>query len=198
MKNLRCDALVGTGHKMMADTGIGMLAIRKELLQDLTPAIGGGGSIEDVATDSFTLKSTAEKFEPGTPHIVGAVSLLKAIEYMNSIGGYSAIQKHEHELMEYTLKRFAEMGDNVKLIGTTTTEQRIGIFSFVVSSFPNHIQLGELLAQENICVRSGAHCTHPYFHALEKNGSCRMSVYLYTTKEDIDRFFTALQKIISR
>lgn len=102
-----------------------MLAIRKDLLHELTPAIGGGGSIEDVATDSFTLKSTAEKFEPGTPHIVGAVSLLKAIEYMDSIGGYAAIEKYENELAEYTLKRFAEMSATVTLIGPTNAEQRI-------------------------------------------------------------------------
>ena len=132
----------------MAETGIGMLYLEKNLCATLTPAIGGGGSIEDVSTTGHSLRQSAEKFEPGTPNIIGAVSLLKAIEYMNSLGGYQAMQAHEQELMAYALTCFNERTDRLTLIGPATAEQRIGIFSFVAHSFPNHIQLGEKLAEK--------------------------------------------------
>lgn len=83
--------------------------MQKELLSSLTPSIGGGGSIEEVSSNNYKLKSNAEKFEPGTPHIIGAISLLKAIEYMQSIGGYDTIRKHERELIEYTLEGFRKL-----------------------------------------------------------------------------------------
>lgn len=197
VQDLKCNALIATGHKIMADTGLGILYMQKELLSSLTPSIGGGGSIEEVSSNNYKLKSNAEKFEPGTPHIIGAISLLKAIEYMQSIGGYDTIRKHERELIEYTLEGFRKLWDKISLIWPSNNEDRIGIFSFVASSFPNHVQLGERLAMKWICVRSWAHCTHPFFQQIEKNGSCRMSLYLYNTKEDINIFFTALKEIIA-
>lgn len=197
VKELWCDALIATGHKMMTDTGIGMLYMTAKLIETLTPSIGGGGSIEDVSTDNYNLKHSSEKFEPGTPHLIGALSLLKAVEYIESIGGYEAIQKHENTLITHALHEFTKRADNITLIWPTSADDRIGVFSFTVNSFPNHIQLGELLAQKNICVRSGAHCTHPFFKQIEKNGSCRMSLYLYNTIDDIDIFFATLDEIIS-
>lgn len=99
--------------------------------------------------------------------------------------------------MEYTLEKFAALGDKITLIGPASSKDRIGVFSFVVPSFPNNVQIGELLAQKNICIRTGGHCTHPFFKQIEKKGSCRISLYLYNTKEDIDTFFAALQEIIT-
>lgn len=193
-----CDVFIATGHKIMADTGIGMMYIDPRLRDELQPSIGWGGSIETVSTNWFALKKSVEKFEPGTPHIIGAVSLLKAIEYINSIGWYEAIQKHEHELVEYTLEKFNERADKITLIWPRSLDGRIWIFSFVVPSFENHTQLGELLAARWICIRSGGHCTHPFFEQIEKKGSCRMSLYLYNTKQDVDMFFDALDNILSR
>lgn len=198
VKALNCAALITTGHKMMAETGIGMLYLRNDLCATLTPAIGGGWSIEWVSTTGYSLRKSADKFEPGTPNIIAAVSLLKAIEYIDSIGGYEAIQKHERKLIEHTLKHFSRLWDKVTLIWPHTVEDRIAVFSFVIPSFPNHIQLGERLAQKGFCVRSGGHCTHPFFQQIEEKGSCRMSLYLYNTIEDIDNFFVTLDEIISK
>lgn len=195
--SLACDALIATGHKMMAETGIGMLYMTKALCKELTPAIGWGGSIEDVSTTGHSLRQSVEKFEPGTPNIIGAVSLLKAIEYMHSIGGYETMMKYEHELISHTLSHFERLGDKVTLIGPRTAEDRIGVFSFLVPTFPNHIQLGEKLAAAWFCVRTGAHCTHPFFQQIEEKGSCRMSLSIYNTKEEIGRFFSVLEEIIS-
>lgn len=180
---------------MMSDTWLGMLYIQKELLHKLTPAIGWGGSIEEVSTTHYKLKSNAEKFEPGTPHIIWALCLLKAIEYIESIWWYEAIQQHEQTLITHTLHKFQELWSTIKLIGPETATWRIWVFSFVVPSHPNHIQLWEKLAEKGICVRTWAHCTHPFFEHIEKNGSCRMSLYIYNTIEDIDFFFTTLKEI---
>jgi cysteine desulfurase/selenocysteine lyase len=100
-----CDCLVFTAHKMMAYTGIGVVYLKKEYIKNLTPMIAGGGTVEDVTTHSYTLRSDGDKFEAGTPNIIGAVSLLKAIEYITSIGGIEKIWEHEMTLVQYFIKK---------------------------------------------------------------------------------------------
>lgn len=134
---LDIDFLVFTGHKMMADTGIGVLYGKKEHLKTLVPAFGGGGAINWVHQDCFAPAGLPSRWEPGTPHIVGAASLLRAIEYMESIGGYDKIETIEKNLIEYTLSRwqdFKKQFPQVRLIGSEKSENRVGVFGFVVDS----------------------------------------------------------------
>ena len=116
---LDIDYMVFTGHKLMSDTGIGILYGKKSLLKVLTPAIGGGGAINWVREDGFAPSGLPSRFEPGTPHIIGAGSLLRAIEYIESIGGYAEIERIEKDLVHYTLTKwqvFKTQHSTVKLI----------------------------------------------------------------------------------
>jgi len=131
---LDIDFLVCTGHKMMADTGIGVLYGKREHLKTLVPAFGGGGAINWVHQDCFAPAGLPSRFEPGTPHIIGAVSLLRAIEYMESIGGYPEIETIENDLIGYTLAKwqaFKKQFPSVRLIGSEKSTNRVGVFGFV-------------------------------------------------------------------
>lgn len=152
------DFFVGTGHKVMSDTGIGFFYGRKDLLQKMDPAFCGGGAINSVTVDGYTPAGLPFRHEPGTPHIAGAVSLLAALDYIDSIGGFATIEKYEQELTEYALDLFATLPSGTSLIGSKKSENRLGVFSFVFEDkHPNDI--AEALADAGICVRSGHHCT---------------------------------------
>jgi cysteine desulfurase/selenocysteine lyase len=194
VKKNRIDALVFTWHKIMADTWLWILYLAKHHIKNLVPARGGGWMIEDVQTSWFKAASGRQKFEPWTPHIVWAVSLLKALEYIESIGWFATIQEHEKRLVSYALERFAG-NKNLKLLWVQEESNRLWIFSFILENTTNNIQIGEKLALENICVRCGGHCTHPLFHQLEQNGSCRASTYIYTDREDLEKLFNAIERI---
>lgn len=203
----RIDALIATGHKMMTETGLWMLFLRKAHIKNLQPARGGGGMISDVTKSWYSTGDGPEKFEPGTPNITAAVSLLHACQYIESIGGHDAIMRHEAELTTHALRLIQEnpqivlLGpsmDNGENIMVDNLLTRLGIFSFTLTTNGNHIQLGEKLALKNIAIRCGGHCTHPLFHSMEINGSCRISTYLYTDKEDIDTVFSAIQLLSTK
>lgn len=110
------DIFVGTGHKVMSDTGIGFIAAKKDILQTLIPAFCGGGAINAVTRDYYEPAGLPFRHEPGTPHIVGAVSLLAALEYIESIGGYDAIHTYEQTLVEYALEQMKSLSLPMRLI----------------------------------------------------------------------------------
>ncbi len=199
----RLDALVFTGHKVMADTWLGILYLAKKHIKTLSPARWGGWMIEHVDKQWYKTAAWWQKFEPGTPHIVGAVSILRAIEYIENIGGYTTILEHEKNLVAYTLGRITQ-NNNLNLLGMQTTEYtngawltlpRLSIFSLTHKNLPNHIRLGETLATEGICVRCGGHCTHPLFALYEQHGSCRISTYIYNDIEDLQKTFDILETL---
>ena len=113
---LDLDFAIFTGHKIWADTGIGILYGKRELLKSLTPAIGGGGAINFVSTDGFEFAGLPFRFEPGTPNLTGAVSLLAAFQYFESIGGYTTIVEQERLLVEFALAEFAKRNSKIRLI----------------------------------------------------------------------------------
>ncbi len=188
------DFYVGTGHKVMSDTGIGFFYGRKELLQKMNPAFCGGGAINSVSTDWYEAAGLPFRHEPGTPHIVGAVSLLTALEYIDSIGGYAAVEHYERELTEYALEQFGTLPSTIRLIGSKKSENRLGVFSFV---FDNHHpnDVAETLADAGICVRAGHHCTDPLHQSLGIRGSLRASLYIYNTREDVDTLVEKLKNL---
>lgn len=196
---LDIDYLVFTGHKLMSDTGLGIMYGKKSLLKALVPSIGGGGAINWVREDSFAPSGLPSRFEPGTPHIIGAGSLLRAIEYMESIGGYEKIERIEKDLVVHTLTRwqkFKRQFPEVRLIGSEKEEGRIGVFSFSTDKI--HISdLADAFADRLICVRAGHHCAEPLMQHCSIMGTVRMSLFLYNTREDVDRFFEVFEEVLS-
>ncbi len=196
VKKLWCDALFFTGHKIFADSWIWVLWAKEELLNTLKPIFSGGGAIGMVQESSFThSQKLPDKFEPGTPNLSWAVSLLRAFEYIESIWGYSILENHEQTLVQYTLEKFLWL-EGVRLIGSLDAKKRVGVFTFVVEGI-HSLDISDYLAEENICIRAGQHCAEPFMISLWVNHTCRMSLQVYNTQEDIDRFFDVLLQAIS-
>ena len=168
-------------------------------MKALTPSIGGGGAINWVREDGFAPAGLPSRFEPGTPHIIGAGSLLRAIEYIESIGGYSELERIEKDLVHYTLEKwsaFKAQFPEVRIIGGEKEEGRIGVFSFATNTI--HLSdLADAFADQGICVRAGHHCAEPLMQSQCIMGSVRMSLFLYNTHADIDRFFQAFSDILT-
>lgn len=194
------DIFFATGHKSMSDTGIGFFYARKDLLKNMLPAFCWGGAINHVGLQGYEPAWLPFRHEPGTPHVAGAVSLLAALEYIDSIGGFPKIEAYENELIEYALEKlhdawFIDGRHGVKLLGSFSSEHRLWVFSFVFENIHPH-DVSEKLADKWICVRSGHHCTEPLHRALNIPASLRVSLYLYNAKKDIDILIAELNKII--
>jgi len=196
VKEVDCDCYIFTGHKMMAYSWIWVVYLDKKWIKELTPMIGWGWTIADVSTSGCTFTTWPDKFEAGTPNMIGAVSVLKAFEYMEKIGWYEEILKHEQELIKLTLARFEKLKDKVTLVGPWKAEERAWCFSFSIPSMPNFNLIWEKFAEKNICVRCGAHCAYPLHRFLEQKGTCRMSLLFFNDKRDIERFFEVLEEIV--
>ena len=194
VKKYGIDIFVITAHKVFSDTGFGAFYARKDLLKEINPAFCGGGAINGVTTEGYDPAGLPFRHEPGTPHIAGAVSFLRAMEYIESIGGYDAIEKYEQGLTEYALEKIKSLPKNIHLIGSKTTKNRLGVFAFYFDNAHPH-DVAEELADRGFCVRSGHHCAEPLHQALNIGASLRASLYIYNTREDIDRFFETLQNL---
>jgi len=194
-----CDCLVFTGHKMMAYTWIGVVYLKKEYIKSLSPMIAGGGTVEDVDTTSYRLHGSVDKFEAGTPNIIGAVSLLKAIEYITSIGGIQKIREHEQQLVHYFMNKLSTewrvTSKKIEIVWPMSVEGRIAVFSFVLPWVKNFNMIGEKFAEANVCIRCGGHCAYPLHKFLGREGTCRASFYRYNDKNDVDKFFEVLNEI---
>lgn len=201
VQTLWCDALYLTWHKLGAWTGIGVLWWKAEFLRRLTPSLGGWSAIVSVSEQTHVLQDIPDKFEPGTPNLIGVVSLMKALEYLkglSAVGGrsqaYDAIHIYEKPLIAQCLKWLLELEDSwkIKLIGPRSVEDRIGVFSFTVGGDKNPFQLGQFLADHHVCVRVGGQCAQPFHDAYTTGPTCRVSLWLYTTSEDIEVFLKLL------
>jgi len=195
VQDIGCDCLVFTGHKMMAYTGIGVIYLKKERIKKLVPMIRWWGTIEDVSIEWHTLAANSDKFEAGTPNIIWAVSLLKALEYIKSIGWMKKIREHEQKLVKLCLDWFAKVKDKVEILWPKTTD-RVAVFSFLLTNNANFNNIGETFSDQNIAIRCGGHCAYPLHKHFKKAWTCRMSGYIYNDKEDIVKFFDTLAKIV--
>ncbi len=191
VKELDCDFLAFSGHKMCGPTGVGVLYGKKELLDYLEPFVYGGKMIKEVSLEQSTWAEAPYKFEGGTPNISGVIGLGKAINYLENIG-MKTIEKHEKELLEYALQKIKTM-KNVTIIGPEASKDRGAIISFTIEGMHSH-DVSELLNREGVAIRGGHHCCMPLMKELGIPGCSRASFYLYNTKEDVDAFVEALQK----
>ena len=195
VKKLDVDFLAFSSHKMLGPTGVGVLYGKRELLESMEPFLLGGDMIKDVDFYDAVWNDLPWKFEAGTPNIVDGIAFAEAIKYLNNIG-MENVEKYLKELTKYFLDRFLEL-DNYRLIGSEDVRQRSCIFSFIKEGYHPH-EIAKLLDLEGIAVRSGYHCAHPlmkYLGLFEKGGTVRASLYIYNTKEEIDRFIEVLRKI---
>lgn len=187
---LDCDFYVFSGHKLFGPTGIGVLYGRQSLLQDMTPFMGGGEMIETVTFDKTTYNRLPYKFEPGTPNIAGAIGLAAAINYLAQFDR-ADIQAHEEAVLAYAMDCAAKC-EGLRVIGQS--DHRAGVISFVLDGAHPH-DIGTLLDQQGVAVRTGNHCAMPIMDRYGVPGTVRASFALYNTVEDVDALFAALEKV---
>ena len=185
---LNCDFMVFSGHKLYGPTGIGVLYGKREWLDKLPPHEGGGEMINHVRWSGTTYNELPYKFEAGTPNFVGSYALQKAIEYIESIG-WEAIEAHERELTEYCEQQLTHLGCTVYAAG----QPKAGVISFNVGTV-HPFDVGTLLDQQGIAVRTGHHCAEPLIDSLGVPGTVRVSFGLYNDKNDVDAFIAAIQR----
>lgn len=195
VQDIGCDCLVFTWHKMMAYTGIWVIYLKKEWIKKLDPLIRGGGTIEDVDISGHTLATNSDKFEAGTPNIIWAVSLLKALEYIKSIWWMKMILEHEQKLVKLCLDGFTKLKGKVEIVGPMNSD-RVAVFSFVLPNNKNFNNIGEKFSEYNIAVRCGGHCAYPLHKHFDKLWTCRMSAYIYNDESDIKAFFDVLEGLV--
>jgi cysteine desulfurase/selenocysteine lyase len=196
VQKLDCDFLVFSAHKMYGPTGLGVLYGKKKWLEQLPPTEGGGEMIEHVSFEKTTYNVLPYKFEAGTPNYVGSYALSKAIDYMQSIG-LDAISIHEHTLTSYIEESLSKI-DQVHIYAAG--QQKAGAVSFNLyradGTLIHPFDIGVLLDRQGVAVRTGHHCAEPLIDLLGVPGTVRVSVGLYNTKADIDKFIAALNKAI--
>lgn len=188
VQDLDCDFYAFSGHKIYGPTGIGVLYGKEDLLNELEPYQFGGEMILKVTFDETTYNSLPYKFEAGTPNIAGAIGLGKAIEYIESIN-LNACVKQENAVTEYSLKKLKDLS-NIKLIGNS--ENRSSIVSFTIENIHPH-DIGTILNQRGIAMRTGHHCTMPLMDFYEIPGTIRASFSFYNTENEVDEMVAALQ-----
>ncbi|WP_281389407.1 aminotransferase class V-fold PLP-dependent enzyme [Chitinophaga qingshengii] len=189
---LQADFLVFSGHKIYGPTGIGVLYGTSEWLNKLPPYQGGGDMIKTVTFAKTTYNELPYKFEAGTPHIAGAIGLGAAIRYLQQIG-LDKIQQWEEQLLAYALEQLRQI-EGIRFIGDAA--HRSGAISFLVHDI-HPFDLGELLDQQGIAVRTGHHCCEPLMDEFKIPGTVRASLTFYNTREDIDKLVTGIKRAVS-
>ncbi len=186
-----CDFFALSSHKIYGPTGIGVLYGKKELLEAMPPYMGGGEMIKEVSYETSSYNDLPYKFEAGTPNIADTVALKAAIDFVNEVGKES-IQAHEEELVRYATEKLSAI-PHVRLIGTA--ENKTGVVSFIVEG--THPQdMGVLLDNYGIAVRTGNHCTQPLMNCFKLQGTIRASFGMYNTKEEVDLLVEGVKKSI--
>ena len=196
VQEMDCDFLVMSAHKMYGPTGLGVLYGKKEWLDKLPPAEGGGEMIEHVSFEKTTYNVLPYKFEAGTPNYVGSYAFGVAIDYVQEVG-LEVIAKYEHELAAYLEEQLALLS-NVRVYAAG--QEKVGAVSFNVyredGVLIHPFDVGVLLDRQGVAVRTGHHCAEPLIDYLGVPGTVRASVAMYNTKEDIDAFIVALKRAI--
>ena len=193
-QHIGCDFLCFSGHKMLGPTGTGVLWMRDTVDAVISPLILGGGTVDDVTTEGYTLTTGYQRFEGGTPNISGAMGLAQAAKYLESLG-MDTICRHEQKLTERLLAGLAEI-DHVTIHGPENIRNRIGVVSFTIDKIHPHEIAYLLDEKEAILVRSGDHCCIPLMRYLGlENGTVRASLYLYNTLEEIDLLIESIEEI---
>ena len=191
VQDLDADFYAASGHKMYAPTGIGFLYGKETWLEKLPPYKGGGDMIKTVCFEETTYADLPYKLEAGTPNICGGIAYGVAIDYMHSLG-MTDIAAHEHKLLKYAHEQIQGLG-GITIYGTHDLDRKAGVISFNVEG-AHPYDVGTLLDQMGIAVRTGHHCAQPVMDFYHIPGTIRASFAVYNTLEEVDRLVTGLQK----
>jgi cysteine desulfurase/selenocysteine lyase len=192
MQDLNCEFYAFGAHKMFGPTGIGVLYGKKEWLEKLPPYQGGGDMIKSVTFEKTTYNDLPHKFEAGTPNIAAGLGLGAAVDYLSAID-WSLVNKHEKELLEYATNSIKKI-DGIRIIGTS--ESKVGVLSFVHEK-AHHYDIGTILDQLGVAIRTGHHCTEPLMNRFKVTGTARASFAFYNTKQEVDVFINALKRALT-
>jgi cysteine desulfurase / selenocysteine lyase len=187
---LGCDFYAFSSHKMFGPMGIGVLYGKAELLEAMPPYQGGGDMISSVTFEKTIYNKLPFKFEAGTPDVAGAIGLGAAVEYLTAIG-MDKIAEHEHDLLAYATDKVSAI-PGVRLIGTA--KEKAGVLSFVMEGIHPH-DIGTILDQEGIAIRTGHHCAQPVMQCFGIPATARASFALYNTKEEVDALAAGILKV---
>ncbi|TDQ84208.1 cysteine desulfurase/selenocysteine lyase [Dongia mobilis] len=188
--NLGCDFLAITGHKLYGPDGIGALYVRRDILADLPPFLGGGGMIRSVSIAHTDYADGPRRFEAGTPAIGAAIGLAAALDFIEAIG-FARIVAHDAALLAHAEERLPEIS-GLRIIGRP--RHRAGILSFVIDGLHPH-DIGSLLGESGICLRAGHHCAQPLMEHLGLAGTARISFAVHNSMADIDRLVDSLARV---
>lgn len=189
---LGCDFFAFSGHKMLGPTGVGILWVRKSVLQTMSPFHGGGDMIREVHKYETTWNELPYKFEAGTPNIADVIGFGAAIDYLTKIG-MDNIRQHEIELTKYAMEKFSKI-PGLQVYGTKDISKRGGVISFNFADVHPH-DVADIIDKEGISLRSGHHCAQVLMERLSVAATSRASFYIYNTKEDIDALIDSLNKV---
>ena len=189
---LNCDFYAFSGHKIFGPTGVGVLYGKSEYLNDMPPYQGGGDMIKEVTFEKTTYNCLPHKFEAGTPNIVGGIGLGVAVDYMQEVG-IDLIKKREEELLTYATEKILKL-EGIRIIGEA--ENKAGVLSFVIEGL-HPFDIGTLLDQLGVAVRTGHHCTQPLMSFFEIPGTIRASFAFYNTTEEIDKLISGLERALA-
>ena len=192
VKELDCDFLVFSGHKLFGPTGTGVLYAKKKWLDQMPPYQGGGDMIKEVSFEKTTYNDPPHKFEAGTPNISGIIGLATAIEYVQNLG-FKFIQQQEQELLSFATNEMNKI-DEIEIIGTASN--KASVISFLVKG-THPFDVGTILDQLGVAIRTGHHCTQPLMNFYNIPGTARVSFSFYNTIDEMKYFIKALKKVIS-
>jgi cysteine desulfurase/selenocysteine lyase len=190
-KNLDCDFLVFSAHKMLGPTGVGVLYAKKEFLEKMKPFMGGGDMIKEVFKFHTNYNEVPYKFEAGTPNIADVVGFGAAVDYLEKIG-MENIRKHEIYLTKYALESMQSL-KYITIYGPMDSKFRGGVISFNIADIHPH-DLATIMNDHGIAIRSGHHCAQVLMQRLDVPATSRASFYIYNTKEEIDKFVNAIKE----
>jgi cysteine desulfurase/selenocysteine lyase len=190
VREMGCDFLAFSGHKICGPTGIGVLYGRRELLEEMPPWQGGGDMISSVDFFQSSWNSVPHKFEAGTPDFAGAVGLHAAMDYLDAIGR-DVIFRHDRQLAAHAVERLRRL-KGLRLFGPTA--DRAGVVSFLLDNIHAH-DVVTVADQYGVALRGGHHCNQPLMKRLGIESTARASFYFYNTEKEVDRLVEVLEKI---
>lgn len=187
---LDCDFYCFSGHKLYGPTGVGVLYAKAEHLEAMPPYRGGGDMIRNVSFEGTTYNDIPHKFEAGTPNISGVIALGAALDYLDKLD-WEAVRRYESELSEYAYRRLTTV-PGLRLVGDA--ERRVGVFSFVMDGIHPH-DIGTILDQSGVAIRTGHHCAEPLMHAMNVPATARASLAFYNTRGEVDALIDGLNQV---
>lgn len=190
VQDLDCDFYVFSGHKVFGPTGIGVLYGKTEYLDKMPPFQGGGDMIREVTFEKTTFEDLPQKFEAGTPNIVGGIALGAAIEYLTSFDR-EEIEIHENNLLDYANKKLSQI-DGLRIIGTS--DKKASVISFIIDGIHPY-DIGTIIDTDGIAIRTGHHCTMPLIRRFGLPATARASFSIYNKIEEVDILYSALLKV---